>query len=158
MSSYCTLEVGKKYLKNLDALAADPQDGITQEDLTEAEEAAKNYIDLELGDLFSKGTMAGWTVTPPPTIEDTACRLASAEVIMLKFSRDGVAGPDGYVDWLTEGAVERLEKIKTGEAPLRDASGNVIQPQVDLRPRVKNREDMPFSGRRYKRRQFPDGR
>jgi len=127
---YKALEAGKRYLKNLDALAADAQDGITQDDLDAAEAAARNLIDAALAGLYS---LAGWTDSPPPLVADIADKLASAEVLAMKFSRDGM-GPSPYIELLEDTAKRDLERIRNFETALVDSAGTLIAPLAKRRP------------------------
>lgn len=153
--TYCTLVAGAKYLKNFDAPATDAQKGMTQADLTECEENAAEIIDLELGELYDT---SGWGTSPPPLIGTIATMLASAEAMLMKFSRDGVGKPGEFVDWLEGRARAMLDRIRMGNGVLRDASGAVIAPREERAPRVGNREDRPMSGPRWTRTGHSDGR
>jgi len=126
---YKTLEAGKRYLKNVAPLSEDPQEGLTQEDLDAAEVTAKDTIDAALAGVYQT---AGWSDSPPPMIADIADRLASAKALAMKFGRDGRTA--SYIELLEDLARRDLERLRSGELALMDASGGLVVSLVRRRP------------------------
>lgn len=157
---YNELVAGARWLKNLDPLAVDPQQGITQDDLTAAERAAYLQINVELAGLFSKTERDSWqtAANTPPLINEIADSLSSALVLGMKHDRDNLQPEDGLAAERKAWAEESLAALSNNLISLEDPDGNVISTNVDRGPRVQNREDKPFSGYRWKRNQFSDGR
>jgi len=89
--AYANLEVARRYLKSIDALAADPAKGITQEDLTQAELDAQARIDSDLANCFDT---SGWAEDTPPIIETVAELFASAQVLRYRYQRDSLGGTE----------------------------------------------------------------
>jgi len=112
--SYKTLIVGERYLKNFDPLQTTAANGITQADLDAAENAAFHYLNARLALNFKVST---WAASVPPLIACLADRYASAELIDMKFGRDGRVSPypaalraevEVVVSWLNTAKDARL--------------------------------------------------
>ncbi len=141
--SYCTLEVAKRYLKSIDALAADPTKGITQEDLTQAETDAHSLIDSDLAPYYE---VSGWSSAAPPIIETVAELLASAQVLRYRYQRDSLGGADAgqFAEVLRTEARRMLALLKAGRLSVVLSDGTVqrMRPGVGSTvPRGLNPED-----------------
>ena len=128
--SYKTLEAGKRYLKNLGSLVEDAQEGLTQADLDAAEASAKNAIDAALAELYD---ISGWASSTPPLIAEIADKLASAEVLTMKFAR-AVLGGSQLAEVLEDTANDYLERIRRHQLALVDSSGVRLVPLARRRP------------------------
>lgn len=122
--AYCTLEVARRYLKSIDALATDPAKGITQEDLIQAETDAQARIDSLLAPYYD---VSGWAAQTPPIIETVAELLASAQVLRYRFQREGLGASDaGRFAEVLRGEAERLlGLLRTGRLSVVLADGSV---------------------------------
>lgn len=141
--SYCTLEVAKRYLKSIDALATDPTKGITQEDLTQAETDAQSLIDSDLAPYYE---VSGWSSAAPPIIETVAELLASAQVLRYRYQRDSLGGSDAgqFAEVLRTEARRMLALLKAGRLSVVLSDGTVqrMRPGVGSTvPRGLNPED-----------------
>jgi len=141
--SYCTLEVAKRYLKSIDALATDPTKGITQEDLTQAETDAQARIDSDLAPYYE---VSGWSSAAPPIIETVAELLASAQVLRYRYQRDSLGGADAgqFAEVLRGEAARMLALLKAGRLSVVLSDGTVqrMRPGVGSTvPRGLNPED-----------------
>ena len=121
MSSYKTLEVGKRWLKSFPALVTTPADGITQDDLDAAEAFAFNLINEE----FARHgfDVSGLESSTPPAVADIADQLASAHVWELVAVREGAAVPGAATD-AGEAARDRIKRLT--RSGLLDADGGRI--------------------------------
>jgi len=119
---YNVLEVGRRYLKNIDALATDPQKGITQEDLSAAQESAKTLIDSRLAPFYD---LSGWLSETPPVIEDVAELLSSAQVLEYAYERDSQEGEAIYPKVLREQGLRLLSALKAGHLLVVKVDGTV---------------------------------
>ncbi len=141
--AYCTLEVAKRYLKSIDALATDPTKGITQEDLTQAETDAHSLIDSDLAPYYE---VSGWSSAAPPIIETVAELLASAQVLRYRYQRDSLGGSDAgqFAEVLRTEARRMLALLKAGRLSVVLSDGTVqrMRPGVGSTvPRGLNPED-----------------
>jgi len=141
--AYCTLEAAKRYLKNIDALAADPTKGITQEDLTQAQADAQARIDSDLAPYYD---VSGWSAETPPIVETAAELLASAQVLRYRYQRDSLGGSDAgeFAEVLRAEAERLLGLLKAGRLGVVLASGTLqrMRPGVGSTvPRGLNPED-----------------
>ena len=114
--SYNTLTANTGWLKNVD-LKASAANGVTQADLTAAENAAAARIDGELAGVYDT---SGWTASTPPIIAHVAELLSSAEVLDYKYQRgDTVDGEDTNLPARLRARVERLlNRLRGQGAPL----------------------------------------
>ena len=141
--AYCTLEVAKRYLKNIDSLATDPTKGITQEDLTQAHADAQPCIDSELAPYYDG---SGWPAEAPPIVETAAELLASGQVLRYRYQRDSLGGSDAgeFAEALRAEAERLLGLLKAGRLSVVLSSGTVqrMRPGVGSTvPRGLNPED-----------------
>jgi len=122
--SYCTLEVARRYLKNIDALVTDPTRGITQEDLTQAEADAQARIASNLASCYDT---AGWAEDIPPIIATVAELLASAQVLRYRYQRDSLGGADvaEFAALLRTEAERLLADLRTGRLHVLRTGGSV---------------------------------
>ena len=122
--AYCTLEVAKRYLKSIDALAADPTKGVTQDDLTQAQADAQARIDSDLAPYYD---VSAWSAETPPIVETAAELLASAQVLRYRYQRDGLGGSDagGFAETLRGEAEQLLGLLKAGRLGVVLASGTL---------------------------------
>jgi len=138
--SYATLEVARRYLKNIDALATDPTKGITQEDLTQAALDAQARIESDLAGCYDT---AGWAEDTPPIIETVAELLASAQVLRYRYQRDSLGGADvaEFAAALGSEAERLLADLRTGRLYVLSTAGAVqrMRPGVGSTvPRARN--------------------
>ena len=141
--AYCTLEVAKRYLKSIDALATDPTKGITQDDLTQAEADAQARVDSELAPYYD---VSGWSAATPPIVETAAELLASAQVLRYRYQRDSLGGADAgqFAEVLRTEAHRLLALLKAGRLSVVLSDGTVqrMRPGVGSTvPRGANPED-----------------
>ena len=141
--AYCTLEVARRYLKSIDVLATDPAKGVTQGDLTQAEEHAQALVDSELASYYD---VSGWSASAPPIIETAAELLASAQVLRYRYQRDGLGGSDAgrFADVLRAEAEALLRELRGGRLHVVQADGTVqrMRPGVGSTvPRGSNPEE-----------------
>ena len=95
--SYKTLSVGERWLKNLPAVVADAQNGVTADDVS----AAESMADAEINTFFSKYyNIEDWADSTPPYVASIADMIGSARLLMLKFSADAQAGTVEMASWL----------------------------------------------------------
>ena len=141
--AYCTLEVARRYLKSIDVLATDPTKGITQGDLTQAEDDAQAATDSALASHYD---VSGWSAAPPPVIETVAELLASAQVLRYRYQRDSLGGGEAgrFADVLRDEAQALLQELRAGRLHVVLADGTVqrMRPGVGSTvPRGSNPED-----------------
>jgi len=141
--AYNTLEVAKRYLKSIDALATNPTKGITQSDLTQAEEDAQALVDSELASYYD---VSGWSADTPPIIETVAELLSSAEVLRYRYQRDSLGGADAgeFAEVLRKQAEQLLSELKAGRLSVVLSDGTVqrMRPGVGSTvPRGSNPEE-----------------
>ena len=130
MGIFTTLTPGAGWLKNLPALVADAQDGLTQADLTAAEAWADARVQGFFGRFYDT-TTAAFRAAPIP--REVANLLASARVIGFKFARGG-GGDPGMVATLEAQARDLMQEARA--SLLLDASGVRITPLALAVPRV----------------------
>jgi len=112
--AYNTLTANVGWLKNVD-LKSSAAHGVTQADLTAAEDAAAARIDAELAGVYDTGDWAGDT---PPIIEHIADLVSAAEVLDYKYQRgDTVDGEDTNLPARLRARAERLLARLRGEGP-----------------------------------------
>jgi hypothetical protein len=138
--SYATLEVARRYLKNIDALATDPTKGITQEDLTQAEVDAQARIDADLAGYYDT---SGWAEDTPPIIETVAELFASSQVLRYRYQRDSLGGSDvaEFAALLRTEAERLLADLREGRLHVLGTAGTVqrMRPGVGSTvPRARN--------------------
>ena len=119
--AYNTLTANAGWLKNVD-LKTTPANGVTQADLTAAENAAASRIDAELAAVYDT---SGWADDTPPIIEHIAELLSSAEVLDYKYQRgDTVDGEDTNLPARLRREAETLLARLRGEGPPLDVVGS----------------------------------
>ena len=119
---YNVLEAGRRYLKNIDALATEPQKGITEQDLNAAQESAKTLIDSRLAPFYD---LSAWLSETPPVIEDVAELLSSAQVLEYAYERDSREGEAIYPKVLREQGLRLLSALKAGHLLVVKVDGSV---------------------------------
>jgi hypothetical protein len=138
--AYVNLEVARRYLKSIDALATDPTKGITQEDLTQAELDAQARIDSDLASYYDT---SGWAEDTPPIIETVAELLASAQVLRYRYQRDSLGGTESaqFAELLRSEGERLLAEVKAGRLSVVGTRGGVqrMRPGVGSTvPRARN--------------------
>jgi len=141
--SYCTLEVAAGYLKNIDALAADPTKGITQADLDRAEADAQALIDSQLAPRYD---VTGWATDTPPVIELVAEMLAGAQVLRYRYQRDslGASGAGEFAEVLQGEARKLLVDLEVGRLNVVLSDGSIQRMRAGVGstvPRARNPEE-----------------
>jgi hypothetical protein len=112
--AYNTLAANVGWLKNVD-LKTSAANGVTQADLTAAEEAAAARIDAELAGCYDT---SAWPDDTPPIIQHVAELLSSAEVLDIKYQRgDTVDGEDTNLPARLTARGEALITRLRGEGP-----------------------------------------
>jgi len=115
--AYNTLTANVGWLKNVD-LKTSAANGVTQADLTAAENAAAARIDAELAAVYDT---ADWADDTPPIIEHAADLISSAEVLDYKYERgDTVDGEDTNLPARLRARAERLLTRLRGQGPALD--------------------------------------
>jgi hypothetical protein len=150
---YNVLVAGQRYLKNIDALATDPQKGLTQEDLNAAQESAKALVDSQLAPCYD---LSPWLSEVPPVIEDVAELLSSAQVLEYAYERDSQQGDAIYPKVLREQGLRMLSALKAGHLLVVKADGTVQQMKKGVgktAPRLKAPETTFFPDESSKTRQ-----
>ena len=119
--SYKTLSVGERWLKNLPAVVADAQNGVTADDVS----AAESMADAEINAFFSKYyNIEDWADSTPPYVASIADMIGSARLLMLKFSADAQAGTVEMASWLEGEARRMMESVK--HSGLLDSAGDLL--------------------------------
>jgi len=131
---YKELEAGAGYLKNIDPLVDDAQDGITQDDFDDAEVQARARIDAVLAPLY---TVSTWTASPPPLVAVIADKLASAKILTNKFARDS-GGNSLLAEILEKEAQEFLDMIRDGRMAVVTSAGTLVASRAYRTPVVDN--------------------
>ena len=109
---YKTLTLGRGYLKNFDPVVADPQKGMTAQDVEAAEADAKAVIDAALGDVYDLTT---WVGSVPTVIAAIAERLGAAYLIRALYNRDG-RGDLKFAERLAAEAQEMMARLREAAA------------------------------------------
>jgi hypothetical protein len=131
--SYAPLSVGVGHLKNLDALADDAQEGITQDDLDLAEAFANAEVDAAFAGTYD---VSGWEAATPPMIVKVALLLGSAQVLQFKFGRSAVAA--SAAEKLTKDAHALIGDIVSKKTELLDGAKEVIERRASGLPLTMN--------------------
>ena len=141
--AYNTLQVARRYLKSIDVLATDPTKGITQEDLTQAQDDAQARIDGVLAPYYE---VSGWSADTPPIVETVAELLSSAQVLRYRYQRDSLGGADAgrFAEVLFDQAGKLLADLKSARLSVVLSDGTVqrMRPGVGSTvPRGSNPEE-----------------
>ena len=106
--SYKALAAGTGWLKNIDELAVSAEDGLTQADLT----AAENQAAREIDSFFSKFyVIETWESDVPPAIAVIANMLGSSVALLMAFNRDGTGSAD-IATWLQAEARRLMQSLR----------------------------------------------
>jgi hypothetical protein len=131
-SHYATLTVGSGFLKNLAALATDPQKGLTADDVEKAEARADALVEAWFARFYD---VSDSRFADAPMVAQIAECIGSAVLLQYKFSRDGT-GDVGLVSSLMKDARELAAEVsKTG---LLDADHLLIPTTAHAVSRVGN--------------------
>ena len=123
---YVTLAVDEDYLKLIGELAASADEGITQDDLDNAEEEAMQLTKGTIGWMYD---ISEWETTTPPLIEYVNKLLASAVTLEYYLSRDTniTVGTQYEPEKLWQQGVDYLAQIRKGDLEVMDSSDVLIQ-------------------------------
>jgi len=122
--SYATLEIGVGWLKNLEPLVDDAQDGLTQADADKAE----SYADRRINAFFARYyDVTASVFAAAPMIVEIADMLGSARLLEYKFARSGVDG-SSLVAELEDRADKLMQSV--ARSGLVDTDGGLIAPEV----------------------------
>ncbi len=130
---YIVLKEGERYIKPIDELFADSDDGMTQRDLDRAEVYAMHITNGKIG---WGDDISDWEDDPPPLVEYINDLLASAKALTFYLNRDTdiTLGAEFEPDALEAEALDFLNGISKGGMELIDVDGEVIGRKI-LSPR-----------------------
>lgn len=131
------LAVGVGWLKAFDPLATDAQKGITQADLTAAENWADAVVEAAFIGLYD---MADWKTTQVPLVAQIFDLLASARAIAFKYARPAMADNEknSQSDVLMKQALELIQQVRGEREPRL-----VLTRSSALLPRLSGRDAWP---------------
>jgi hypothetical protein len=124
------LVAGASYLKAFPALADDPQDGMTQDDLDAAMNAADTMIESLFGGDYEIGA---WRASTPPLVTMLWELLAAAKAIEFRDLRLGLPAEQSgsaaaQLVGTARALVERIVHGRPERLYLRDPSGAILRP------------------------------
>ena len=121
--SFYSLVVNEGWLKDFDALTGTAASGVTINDKAMAEQLAYDEIRSRMALSFNVGA---WDTVVPPFIAHIANMLGSANLIVMKFKREGRGGAE-LATTLRQRAVENMAALVTRQIALLDTDGNRIE-------------------------------
>lgn len=137
---YIVLKEGERYIKPIDELFDDADDGMTQRDLDAAETYAMHITNGKIGWGYDIST---WQDDPPPLVEYINDLLASAKALEFYLNRDTniTLGAEFQPDKMEKDALEMLDGIRLGGMELTDTDGSILsRKQISPRQGIRHRE------------------